>query len=144
MENEVIRRKKYRSCYKLQLGQKYYHLSALLRATISICDRIFSEPNITLPSNKVIDKSFSLFLSIKQCPYPRIYSQRHYNRIFVIMRISVEGNMGAGKSTFLKYFEEESKIKLPQLKLDFSQEPVSEWSSLGSGKEDLLKPGIYR
>ena len=144
MENKVIRRKKYRSCYKLQLGQKYYHLSALLRATISICDRIFSEPNITLPSNKVIDKSFSLFLSIKQCPYPRIYSQRHYNRIFVIMRISVEGNMGAGKSTFLKYFEEESKIKLPHLKLDFSQEPVSEWSSLGSGKEDLLKPGIYR
>ena len=60
------------------------------------------------------------------------------------MRISVEGNMGAGKSTFLKYFEEESKIKLPHLELDFSQEPVSKWSSLGSGNEDLLKPGIRR
>ena len=58
------------------------------------------------------------------------------------MRISVEGNMGAGKSTFLKYFEEESKIKLQHLKVDFSQEPVSKWSSLGSGKEDLLKSGI--
>ena len=50
--------------------------------------------------------------------------------------------MGAGKSTFLKYFEEESKIKLPHLKLDFSQEPISQWNSLGSGKEDLLKHGI--
>ena len=60
------------------------------------------------------------------------------------MRISVEGNMGAGKSTFLKYFEEESKIKLPHLELDFSPEPVSKWSSLGSGNEDLLKPGIRR
>ena len=80
-------------------------------------------------------------MSLAKTVWLRIYHDR-LNCNFAIMRISVEGNMGAGKSTFLKYFEEETTIKLPQLKLDFSQEPVSQWSALGSGKEDLLKPGI--
>ena len=71
-----------------------------------------------------------------------LFSSPETETIFFIMRISVEGNMGAGKSTFLRYFEEESKIKLQDLKLDFSQEPINQWSSLGSGKEDLLKLGI--
>ena len=49
--------------------------------------------------------------------------------------------MGAGKSTFLKCLKEKS-VQMNE-KWDFSTEPVSEWTSLGSGKDDLLESGIH-
>lgn len=47
------------------------------------------------------------------------------------MNIHIEGNIGAGKSTFLKFIEE-------NFECNTSQEPVNEWMKLNDGEENIL------
>ena len=47
------------------------------------------------------------------------------------MNIHVEGNIGAGKSTFLRFIEDNFECNV-------SQEPVNEWMKLTDGNENIL------
>ena len=47
------------------------------------------------------------------------------------MNIHIEGNIGAGKSTFLRFIQE-------NFECNTSQEPVKEWMNLNDGQENIL------
>ena len=50
--------------------------------------------------------------------------------------VQIEGNIGSGKSTFIKYFKEklcqEKNTKLTNLKIKFIDEPLSDWMNINN------------
>lgn len=59
--------------------------------------------------------------------------------------ISVEGNIGSGKSTFLKYLKENSDLVTQTLKhsVVFVQEPVDEWNNIKDAAGESIIQKFY-
>lgn len=57
--------------------------------------------------------------------------------------ISVEGNIGSGKSSFVKYFEEYVHADGASYDLQFIQEPVDEWNNIKSTDGESILEKFY-
>ena len=54
--------------------------------------------------------------------------------------ISIEGNIGSGKSMFVKELETYCNANIKKMKIHFLQEPVDIWNNVQTTK---IKEGIY-